>query len=222
MASDGPVKADKLPSQVAAVLFDMDNTLVASEAAWFAAANDLWIEAGGNPTNKGILGGTVGDLVREFLIDFPNADPGQVETSLSEKLTYHLTGAVVPMPGAPELLARLGATLPLTIASNSPSKLVKEIIETLGWSDVFVAALGTEDVSASKPAPDLYLTAARACNVRISDCVVIEDSPLGARAGVAAGAFVITVGPAAVDQGHINVDSLLDERIIGWRPEVIR
>ena len=79
-----------LPGRVAAVLFDMDNTLVASEDAWFEAARQLWDEAGGDSTGKGILGGTVDDVVNEFLLDFPDTDAEE----LSRRLVERLAGAL--------------------------------------------------------------------------------------------------------------------------------
>ncbi len=211
-----------LPPRVAAVLFDMDDTLVDSEFAWFAAIEELWTEAGGDPSGRGMLGGSLADLTREYVREYPSADEQAVERRLRELLARHLDGAVRPMPGAPELLGRLSAVMPITIASNSPSDIVAQVVRALGWTEHFTAALGTEDVAAPKPAPDLYLAAAEACGVDISDCVVFEDSPVGAAAARAAGAFVVTVGPAAVGLGDAAVGSLLDDAVSRWQPEVIQ
>lgn len=208
-----------LPPRVSAVLFDMDDTLVDSERAWFAAVDLLWRESGGDPTGKGMLGGTLADLVERYLEDFPGTDQEWVERRLGELLDAHLDAGVDPMPGAPELVRRLSAGFPITVASNSPSHIVEAVVRSLGWEGYFRAWLGTEDVALPKPAPDLYLAAARSCGVDISRCVIFEDSPTGASAGMAAGAFVVTVGSAAVDRGHLNVDSLLDPRIVNWHPQ---
>jgi HAD superfamily hydrolase (TIGR01509 family) len=216
-------RSDGLPQRVAAVLFDMDDTLVASEAAWFAAMRDMWRESGGDPAGKGVLGGSMADLTRAYLADFPGSDAAEVERRLRQLLAHHLDGAVVPTAGAQELLARLGAAgLPVTIASNSPSDIVAKVVDALGWGSVFTAALGTEDVAAPKPAPDLYLAAAAACGVDIRECVVFEDSPMGTQAAVAAGAFVVTVGPAAAGAGNFAVDSLTSDAVVAWQPGVIR
>lgn len=210
-----------LPGRVAAVLFDMDNTLVASEDAWFEAARQLWDEAGGDSTGKGILGGTVDDVVNEFLLDFPDTDAEELSRRLVERLAGALAEGVRPTPGAIELITRLSAYLPITIASNSPSEIVRQVVASLGWGPMFTAALGTEDVANPKPAPDLYLEAARLCGVGIADCVVFEDSPMGATAARQAGAFVVTIGPEAADLGDLNVASLTDALICSWKPEVI-
>lgn len=200
----------------------MDDTLVDSEAAWFAATEDIWRDAGGDPTGKGLLGGSMADLVVQYTADFPGSDPAEIERRLRERLSHHIGESVEPMPGAVELITRLGAEFPITIASNSPSDIVVDVVRSLGWESLFTARLGTEDVALPKPAPDLYLAAAAACGVDIAECVVFEDSPVGARAGREAGAFVVTVGPAAVGVGQANVDSLLDPRILTWAPAPIR
>lgn len=210
-----------LPQRIAAVLFDMDNTLVASESAWFDATEALWRSAGGDPTGKGILGGTIEDLVAAFLVDFPQADPSGVTHSLNELLETYLAEGVAPMPGAVALITRLSQRMPMTVASNSPTRIVRHVVAALGWQPLFRATLGTDDVARPKPAPDLYLAAARACGADIADCVVFEDSPMGAEAGRAAGAFVVTVGADAVGRGHLSVPSLLDPHITSWEPHTI-
>ncbi|RMB59887.1 HAD family hydrolase [Tessaracoccus antarcticus] len=208
-----------LPSRIGAILFDMDNTLVDSEHAWFEATADLWRHAGSQPDGVGVLGGTVADVIREFLAAHPDADPEPVERRFMEFLHHHLADGVVTMPGAEELLTRMAPILPVAIASNSPSVIVRDTVARMGWSSLFTAAVGTEDVAQGKPAPDLYLYAARACGVAPETCVVIEDSPMGAAAGRAAGAFVLTVGDVAADHGDLNIDSLTDPRILAWTPE---
>ena len=210
-----------LPSRIGAVLFDMDNTLVDSEHAWFSATADLWRHAGSEPAGVGVLGGTVADVVQEFLDAHPDVDPAPVEARFMGFLHDRLADGVVTMPGAHELLTRLSATIPVAIASNSPSAIVRDTVAKMGWSELFTAAVGTEDVAAGKPAPDLYLAAARACGADPKTCIVIEDSPMGAAAGRAAGAFVLTVGPVGDGHGDLNIDSLLDPRILAWTPEVV-
>lgn len=210
-----------LPSRVAAVLFDMDNTLVASEDAWFAAARQLWEDAGRDSSGKGILGGTVADVVDDYLGDFPHADREEVTTRMNDLLESHLDGGVRPTPGAAELIERLSARMPITIASNSPSLIVTKVVSALGWGQHFTAALGVEDVDLPKPAPDLYLTAAARCAADIAHCVVFEDSAVGAAAARAAGAFVVTIGPDAAHLGDLNVAALTDRRVAEWNPRVV-
>ncbi len=208
-----------LPRSVDAVLFDMDNTLVDSEHAWFEATADLWRQAGSHPDGVGVLGGTVADVIREFVEAHPGVDPEPLTQEFMVFLHHRLATGVTIMPGAGALLTRLTTAIPLAIASNSPSSIVRETVSRMGWNALFDAAIGTEDVAEGKPAPDLYLAAARACRAKPEACVVIEDSPLGAAAGRAAGAFVVTVGAAGAGHGDLHIGSLMDPRILAWNPE---
>lgn len=208
-----------LPTKVAAVLFDMDDTLVNSEHAWFAAGEELWNRRGKSGAGKVERGCTIGDMVDAYVADFPDADAEAVDAELRELLQVHLQTGVEAMPGAEALLDKLHRTHPVTIASNSPSDIVKFVVDSMGWQNIFTAALGTEDIENPKPAPDLYRTAAERCGVDPSQCVVFEDSVMGATAGKAAGAFVVTVGNAATGIGDMQVDSLDDPIIREWNPE---
>lgn len=208
-----------LPQRIGAVLFDMDNTLVLSEHAWSAATDDLWRDANATTRGVDVLGGTTADIIDAFMAASPDADPAAVERRFMDFLHARLTEGVVTMPGAPELLERLASAVPLAIASNSPSAIVSDMVTKMGWAGVFTAAVGTEDVARGKPAPDLYLAAARACGVTPEMCVVVEDSPVGATAGRAAGAFVLTVGAAGAGYGDLSIDSLIDPVILAWDPE---
>lgn len=210
-----------LPMHVAGIIFDMDDTLIDSERAWHAASAELWRDAGSALEGRDFLGGTVEDVARAYLEDFPQA--GESEEELCERLEtlirQHLRTSLAPMPGAHELVTRLGATLPLAIGSNSPSAIVRDSVKALGWDSYFTAALGTNDVAHPKPAPDLYQAAARALGAAPGECVIFEDSPVGTRAARSAGAFVVTVGPAARGLGHAAVPSLTDPAITEWNPE---
>jgi len=158
-----------LPDRVAAVLFDMDNTLVASEHAWFAATRELWRELGEDSAGQGILGGTVQDVVDEIIGVHPGADPEALGARMLELLGENLRDGVHPTPGAAQLIERLSPSLPITIASNSPSDIVARVVGALGWGHHFTAALGTEDVVHPKPATDLYLLAAERCGADITE-----------------------------------------------------
>ena len=212
-----------LPQHVAAVLFDMDDTLVDSEQAWFSATEELWATAGtplilDDATTSKLRGGTLSDIVAMFLAHHPNADSDAVERRTRELLQRHLAGEVRPMPGAAELVCRLAMQVPIAISSNSPSAIVTATMAALGWQDHFVAMLGTEDVERPKPAPDLYLAAAARCGATPGDCVVFEDSRTGATAAHQAGAFVVAVGPFAADLGHVHVPTLEHALVRSWNP----
>ncbi len=215
-----------LPQHIGAVLFDMDDTLVDSEQAWFDATRQLWEEY---EVSKGfdddvsdeLRGGTIEDVVAVFSRVHPGVDADVAERRMLELLQEHLADGVEPMPGAEALLEALSGTIPLAVASNSPSAIVEATMQSLGWQRRFVAMLGTEDVERPKPAPDLYLAAAERCGVAPEHCVVMEDSRTGATAAREAGAFVVAVGPFAADLGHVHVLSLAHPMLQSWQPQPI-
>jgi HAD superfamily hydrolase (TIGR01509 family) len=98
-----------------------------------------------------------------------------------------------PIPGAPAALAAVvAAGLPVAVASNSTTAELRIKLARLGLTAVFgPRVFSFEDVARPKPAPDIYLAAAAACGAAPADCVVVEDSLLGARAGIAAGCRVL-------------------------------
>ncbi|WP_172119668.1 HAD family hydrolase [Actinomyces faecalis] len=214
----GPTPAGgSLPSQVQAILFDMDDTLVDSERAWVAAANRLWTEGGATWPAPVIPGGTIEDLAKAYQDELPGADLQATTARLLILLDEELGDHVSPMPGAAELVGRINPALPIAVASNSPSAVVRRTITALGWDSRFRAMLGTDDVAHPKPAPDLYQEAARRCGAEPEHCLIFEDSPMGAQAALATGAFVVTLGRTTT--GDAVVPDLLDPLITSWNPE---
>lgn len=218
------VVAETLPSRVAGVIFDMDDTLFDSEKAWHEAAAALWRDAGGVFRGYGDRGGTVEDLANAFLDEFGVEGAreermkevcARLEASIRERLDVDLA----PMPGADALTSRLATVVPLAIGSNSPQRIVEQCVRAIGWEDRFTAALGVSADMNPKPAPDLYREAATRLGADPRDCVIFEDSPTGARAAVASGAFVVTIGDDARGIGTVAVDTLNDDIVTSWTPE---
>lgn len=177
----------------AAVLFDCDGVLVDSEPLTDAVI-------AGNLARHGLLlpvdaitsmfiGGTmaaVGDAARAMGATLPENWLKEVY----DEIFARLSEGTELIPGIPALLDALdAAAIPYAVGSNGPHRKM-EI--TLGQhADVYARLTGRifsrHDVAAPKPAPDLYLHAARALGAAPATCVVIEDSPTGARAARAAG-----------------------------------
>jgi HAD superfamily hydrolase (TIGR01509 family) len=90
--------------------------------------------------------------------------------------------------GIPELLLKLQkASIPTAVASSSPMEFIKVIINNLNLNNYFQFLLSGDEVEHGKPAPDIYLTAAKRLDVLPSDCFVLEDSHNGATAAKRAG-----------------------------------
>jgi|YNPNPStandDraft_1061719.scaffolds.fasta_scaffold99438_1 HAD superfamily hydrolase (TIGR01509 family) len=102
------------------------------------------------------------------------------------------------LPGVAELLTEAYASgLPCAVASSSSRQWVEGWLQRLNVRSAFAVVVTADDVAATKPAPDLFLTAARRLNLPPSVCLVLEDSPNGIRAARAAGCPVVAI-PGAI------------------------
>jgi HAD superfamily hydrolase (TIGR01509 family) len=183
--------------ELAAVLFDMDGTLLDSEKIWDVALDDLaeWLGGRLSPAGRTRMVGT--PLGRSIAI--LHDDLG-IEADAEASSAYLLGRAAElferPLPwrpGARELLDAVAeAGVPAGLVTSTHRGLTKLALRTLG-GDRFAAVVCGDDVAATKPAPDPYLTAAAQLGVTPEHCVAIEDSPVGLRAARAAGCAVLVV-----------------------------
>lgn len=106
-----------------------------------------------------------------------------------------LKEGVEAVVGAVEFVRSLPPELPKAVASSSSTHWIRTHLDHLGLSDAFGEHVysGPEHVKRGKPAPDIYLHAAKALGVDISRCVILEDSEVGATGALASGASVIGI-----------------------------
>lgn len=128
--------------------------------------------------------------------------------------------------GAVAFVRSLPPEMPRAIASSSSTAWIARHLEHLGISDVFGDMIfsGREHVENGKPAPDIYLHAAAVLGVDITRAVILEDSPVGAKAAVASGAHVIGFcggSHCAVDHGD-RLRTIGVHQIAGSFAEVAR
>lgn len=178
---------------VGAVLFDCDGVLVDSEPAAFELLVDE-LAAHGRPMSMAeaeatFIGGTIAGVAgkaRSMGIGF---GPTWVDDFYG-RLYARLAAGTDLMPGVERMLDRLDAAgIPYAVGSNGT---VRKMEITLGqhpdvWSRLKDRLFSGQALGAPKPAPDLYLAAAAALGVAPNNCVVVDDSPTGCRAGIAAG-----------------------------------
>lgn len=174
---------------IGAVLFDMDGTLVDSDAAVERAWERWAAEYGVDPrTALAIAHGSPADRTIRRLL--PALDDRAVATAAARQLAlqYDDLSDVTATPGAHELLnalARLG--LPWAVVTSADTRLAEA---RLGAAGIKAPVLVTvEDVSVGKPDPEGYLRAAALLGVPVARCLVVEDAEVGLRAGRAAGAM---------------------------------
>ncbi len=185
----------------AAVLFDMDGTLVDTEHLWWQAAAELGAELGltlGEPDVPDVLGRAVEHTAAHLR---RSSGTARTEAELAERLGDTFAGKVaaeiVPRPGALALLGALRAAgVPTALVSASPRRVVDLVLAALG-SEWFSVTLAAEDTEHTKPAPDPYLAAAGLLGLDPAACVAVEDTPTGVASAHAAGCAVLAV-PSAV------------------------
>ncbi|GLW69421.1 hydrolase [Kitasatospora phosalacinea] len=185
----------------AAVLFDMDGTLVDTEHLWWQAAAELAAELDLTLTDEDlpdVLGRavehTAAHLHRSSRTARPEAD---LVERLNESFAAKVEARTVPRPGALALLAALrAADVPTALVSASPRRVVDLVLDALA-PHRFTTTLAAEDTSRTKPAPDPYLAAAARLGLAPAVCVAVEDTPTGVASARAAGCPVLAV-PSAV------------------------
>ena len=181
----------------AAVLWDMDGTLLDTERYWIQAEYDLVAEHGGQWSDEhalAVVGRDLRDTARYLQtrggVDLPVDD---VVNRLMDGVIAGLRVASPWMPGALALLAALGqAGVPCALVTMSWRRLADEVTALLP-PGTFAATIVGDEVSSGKPHPEPYLCGARALGVPASDCVAIEDSPTGLASAEAAGCTTVAV-----------------------------
>ncbi|MEV4638888.1 HAD-IA family hydrolase [Actinoplanes sp. NPDC049548] len=179
-----------------AVLFDMDGTLVDSDAAVERAWRTWAAEYGADPA--AVLAVAHGaPAERTVRLVRPDLDDAAVATAATRQLElqYDDLSDVVATPGAIELLA--GLRLPWAVVTSADVRLAKA---RLGAAGIDVPVLVTvEDISRGKPDPEGYLRGAELLGVPPARCLVVEDAEVGVAAGRAAGATVAALKGIAAD-----------------------
>jgi HAD superfamily hydrolase (TIGR01509 family) len=180
----------------AAVLWDMDGTLVDTEPYWMVAEGELVSSFGGTWTDEDALqlvGSGLWHSARILQAKGVALTEDEIIEQLTTRVLEQVTVEVPWRPGARELLFELHELgVPTALVTMSIRRMAEHIAASIGF-DGFAAIIGGDDVEHSKPHPQPYLVGAQALGVSASDCVALEDSAPGVASAVAAGAVVIAV-----------------------------
>ncbi|MES1172450.1 MAG: HAD family phosphatase, partial [Bacteroidota bacterium] len=195
MSSDSPPGPFTAP---AAVLFDLDGTLVDSERenveSVVLACRRLGVELAADE-RRFIIGHSWNEIhaliAERHGIGLSMDD--LIARAVHEKQALLAVTGHRALPGAVETVRRLAARCPLAIASGASRVEVRDAVQGIGITSYFRVLLGAEDYARGKPAPDAYLLAMKHLGVAATPgrCIVIEDATPGILAGRAAGARVI-------------------------------
>ncbi|SCK57344.1 HAD family phosphatase [Streptomyces sp. WMMB 322] len=188
-----------MDNSAAAVIFDLDGTLVDSEPHYYEAGRRVLAD-------HGVTGFTWQDHTRFIgigtrqTLETLRAEHGiaaPVEQLLAEKNRIYVRLAAHSTPvftGMRTLVEQLhGASYPLALASGSSRAAVEAVLEGSGLSALLPVRVSAEEVAHGKPEPDVFLEAARRLGVPPRRCVVLEDAPPGAEAARRAGMRCVAV-----------------------------
>lgn len=181
------------------VIFDMDGLMFDTEGLW----DTLWTPACERlglpvPTDPLFFSGGRGlageATIRHLETYIPGCDAPRLLQEVWRIGEEIFARGVPCKPGLKELLAYLQAQqLPCVVASSSPRAMIEQNLRNTGTLPYFKDIVCGADVQRSKPAPDIFLLAAQRLGVPIAQCLVLEDSHNGVRAGRAAGAVTVMV-----------------------------
>src|SRR5260370_6013346 len=212
---------------VRAVIFDLDGVLVDSEPNYLESEQRLLADYGIRFTAQ-MKRQYIGMGTREMLDDVASrfGIPERVDVLVARKNAYYLeiaAGSTKPYPQPRRLLMLLHEHgYPLAVASGSSADVIEAVLSAASLSGYFDALLSAESVARGKPAPDLFLAAARRLDIEPEGCLVIEDSSYGVQAAIAADMRCIAVPyvlDAPLDDQFSAADLLVSTGMTGLRPD---
>lgn len=205
----------------AAVLWDMDGTLVDTEPYWMVAEEELVTDWGGTWTHEDglqLVGQGLWSSALVFRSRGVGLEPQEIIDTLTDRVLSQIAVHVPWRPGARELLAEVRAAgVPTALVTMSIRRMADRVVEALErelGGAAFDAIVAGDEVEHPKPYPDPYLRAAELLGVPIADCVAIEDSEPGVASAVAAGATTFAV-PFLVPLPASPAYELLDAGLAG-------
>lgn len=190
---------------IEAVIFDLDGVLLESEEVWDTVREELVRERGGRydaEVQRAMMGMSSLEWSR-YLHDVAGVpdEPEEINSEVMRRMLAAYGEWLPLLPGATEAVRRLGQRFLLGLASSSNRVLIDRVLETADLVPFFRATVSSEEVAQGKPAPDVYLEAARQLGVAPDRCAAVEDSHGGIRSAHAAGMRVVAIPNASYPPG---------------------
>jgi HAD superfamily hydrolase (TIGR01509 family) len=182
---------------IAAVVFDLDGVLIQSEEVWDTVRERFTRERGGRydaEIQRAMMGmsSTEWSHYLHETAGLPDS-PEQINEAVVRRMLEAYERQLPLIDGAVDAVQRLARTYPLGLASSSNRALIDAVLRTAGLESCFAATVSSEEVARGKPAPDVYLEAARRLGVEPTSCAAVEDSHGGIRSAKAAEMRVIAI-----------------------------
>ena len=212
-----------------AVVFDLDGVLIQSEEVWDAVRETYVRERGGrydDVVQRAMMGMSSTEW-SAYLHDEAGVpdEPAQINAEVVRRMLAAYREHLPLVPGSVDAVQRLADRFPLGLASSSNRELIDTVLEVAGLAPFFRATVSSEEVARGKPAPDVYLEAARRLGVEPTRCAAVEDSHGGIRSAKAAGMRVVAIpnptyppdreALALADVSLASLQELTAERIEG-------
>jgi HAD superfamily hydrolase (TIGR01509 family) len=205
--------------ELQAVLFDQDGVLIDSEGAWDAARRAIVAENGGHwkpEATRAMMGMSAPEWSRYLHDELGVAlEPAEINSRVVERLLAGYRRELPLIPGAVDAVKRVAARWPVGLASSADREVIEAVLAGSGLADTFGATVAGEEVARGKPAPDIYLEAARRLGVEPTRSAAVEDSTNGLKAAAAAGTLVVALPnrefppePEALELAALVLDSL--------------
>ena len=213
----------------AAVVFDLDGVLIDSEGVWNEARREVALAHDGHwaqDAQRAMMGMSSTEW-SAYMHDRLGVSlaPERISELVVAALQEHYRRRLPLLPGAVETVQSLSRRWPLGLASSANRPVIELVLSLSGLERCFSATVSSEEVARGKPAPDVYLEAARRLGVQAAACVAVEDSANGIRSAAAAEMKVIAVpnrefppSPAELELADEVLGSLqeLDPARVEW------
>jgi beta-phosphoglucomutase family hydrolase len=197
------------------ILWDMDGVISDSYSFHFAAWQETFAKRGIKFTKEDFtkLFGTRNDFIVRSVMgkELRERDVKIVVQEKEETFRRKATGNIKPFPGAVRLLNAIQkGNFKLGLASSAPKENINLVLSELNLSGIFDCIVFGQEVSESKPSPQIYLLAAKKLKVAPNDCVVIEDSPMGVKAAKTAGMKCLAITNTHPQEKLEEADRVVD------------
>jgi HAD superfamily hydrolase (TIGR01509 family) len=182
---------------IEAVVFDLDGVVLQSEEVWDGVREAYVRERGGrydDEVQRAMMGMSSPEWSR-YLHEHAGVaeEPEAINREVVRRMVDSYRVRLPLIDGAVDAVRRIGARWPLGLASSSNRELIDLVLEETGLAPLFRATVSSEEVERGKPAPDVYLEAARRLGVDPDRAAAVEDSHGGIRSAKAAGMRVVAV-----------------------------
>ena len=181
----------------AAVVFDLDGVLIQSEEVW-DSVREAYVRERGGRYDEEIQRAMMGMSSMEWSRYLHEAagvpdEPEKINAEVVRRMLEAYRRDLPLLPGAVAAVKRMASGFTLGLASSSNRELIDTVLDVAGIARFFAAAVSSEEVAHGKPAPDVYLEAARRLGVDAHVCAAVEDSHGGIRSAKAAGMRVVAI-----------------------------